>query len=135
MKCDMILYVCLLVSLSQQLSYLVCSLGLVCQSLVSDFLYDVCQLFDARHDVKKRCQLWHRVILAFIIRCHVWHLFLTPFLASKSRCELYNQSLAKLRQTSESSFVNFASDCLRWLSGYVGLAKLVSLVPFGVDMA
>ena len=49
-----------------------------------DCMHKVWQLFDARHGVKKRCLIRHRVILALIIRCHVWHRFLTPCLASKS---------------------------------------------------
>jgi len=68
--------------------------GLVCRSWASDCVYEVCQLFDARHGVKKRCHVWHCVVLALIIRCHVWHYFLTPCLASKSSYKLCNQSLA-----------------------------------------
>ena len=39
--------------------------------------------FDARYDGKYRRHAWHRIILALIIRCHVWHRFLTPCLESK----------------------------------------------------
>jgi len=37
---------------------------LVCRSWAFDCRYKIGQLFDARHGVKKRCQPWHRVILA-----------------------------------------------------------------------
>jgi len=73
---------------------------LKCRSCAIDYRHEVEQLFDARHGVKKRCKIWHRVILAVTNWCHVWHCFLTPCLASKSFWTLYLQSLAQLRQTS-----------------------------------
>ena len=67
--------------------------SLASRSWVSDSGHEVCQLFDARHGVKKRCLIRHRVILALIIRCHVWHRFLTPYLASESLQIWSTQSL------------------------------------------
>merc|ERR1712030_77130 len=66
------------------------------------------KLFDASRGVKKRCQTLHRAFTALIYRCHVWHRFLTPRLASKSlyvtlrmgkdfsgKCTIYRRPLSQ----------------------------------------
>ena len=45
-------------------------------------------------------QTWHRVISARKTLCHVWHRFLTPYLAPKRCRTLFLQSIAQLRQSS-----------------------------------
>jgi len=53
---------------------------------------DMASKKDARHGID--------LFTARITRCHVWHRFLTPCLASKSIQTLYPQSLAQLRHLS-----------------------------------
>jgi len=78
---------------------------LVCRMWAIDCGYKVCLLFDARHGVKKRCQIRHR-----IIQCLDNPM---PCLASKSCQNLYPQSLTQLRLLSlhlypaEWSLANF----------------------------
>jgi len=65
------------------------------------YIYKVCQLFDARNGLIKRCYTCHPVELTLNSRCHVWHCFffnLTPCLASKSWTILYLQFLTQLRR-------------------------------------
>jgi len=47
-------------TVTAQILNLICSL--VCRSWVCDCGRHVCQLFNGRHGVKKRCQTWHQVV-------------------------------------------------------------------------
>ena len=58
--------------------------SLICRNQASDYSIKIHELFDARHSVKKLCQTWDRLFIGETTRCHVWHRFLTPWLALKS---------------------------------------------------
>jgi len=51
--------------------------------LVELWEYVIFFIFDTRHGVKKPCPIWNRVVTPMSNRCHVWHCFLTSYLASK----------------------------------------------------
>jgi len=62
-----------------------CIWRLKCRSwAIDNYVHYFTWIFDARHGVKMRCQTWCRLVCVKRTRCHIWHRFLTPWLASKT---------------------------------------------------
>ena len=69
--------------------------SLECQSWATVCSMKIYHLFDARYDVKKQCQTWHRLLIGVTTRCHIGHGFLTPCLASKMKKLTYSHNFTK----------------------------------------
>ena len=86
---------------------------LVCRSWVIEYRNERQQLFDARHGVKKWCQIWHRVVVKFLMpdmTLKIWR----PFYVINCPISANESSNLCIQITTAGTCCNPVTAMLKW---------------------